>query len=184
MRALIFAALIAGTAASPAPADEIEDALEAALEAYRAGDVALAKEEADFAATLIGQMKAESLTEVLPAPLDGWTREDDETQNVAAFGGGIVASATYRGPSGEIDLQLMADNQMVASMATLLSNPAMMASMGTVKRVNRQQLVVTQEGEVQALVDNRILVQMSGSGSTDDKLAYFAAIDLEALKDF
>ena len=37
----------------PAAADEIEDTIAAALEAYRAGDVKLAKEEIDFVQQLL-----------------------------------------------------------------------------------------------------------------------------------
>jgi len=175
---------LAVPAAAPAAADEIEDTLEAALEAYRAGDIGLAKEELDYATVLMGQLKAEGLTAFLPEPLDGWTREVDDTQNAAAFGGGVIATARYQGGAGDIEVQLMAENQMVVSMAALYSNAALMGSMGQVKRINRQKLVVTNEGDVQSLIGSKVLVQISGSGAVEDKLALFERLDLEGLEAF
>ena len=128
--------------------------------------------------------KAEGLKGFLPEPMDGWTREDNETQNVAAFGGGQVASARYSHGTDDVEIQLMADNQMVTAMAAMFGNAAMMGAMGTVKRINRQKLVVTNEGEVQSLINNRIMVQISGSADADTKLAYFEAMDMDGLKDF
>jgi len=184
MRAIVIAAVLAGTV--PASADEVEDSLEAALEAYRAGDIAGAKEEVDFAAQLIAQQKAAGLAAFLPDALDGWEKSETDTGGAAAamFGGGSMASATYSGESGRVEIQLMADNQIVASMGAMLGNPAMMGQMGTVKRKGRQKYVVTREGEVQALVDNRILVQVSGSADAAAKEAYFDAIDLKGLAAF
>ena len=185
MRRNIAAAALAAMIAAPAAADEIETTLEAALEAYRTGDIALAKEEIDYAATLMAQRKAESLSGFLPEPMAGWERSDPEgNQGVATFSGGMMASAVYSRDGDRIEIQLMAENQMVASMAMMLSNPAMMGTMGTVRRVGRQKLVVTSDDDVQALVGNAVFVQVSGPGSVEDKLAYFEAIDLRALERF
>jgi len=182
----LTAVLAAALLVTPAAADEVEDALEAALEAYRAGDIALAREEVDFAATLIGQMKAEGLGGFLPEAMAGWTREEGDTsaQALGAFGGGIVANATYRGPGGDFELTLMAENQMVAAMGAMLSNTALMGSMGTVKRAGRQRYVVTREGDIQALINNRVMIQITGSAPVEAKEAHFLLIDLAGLADF
>ena len=168
----------------PAQADEIEDTIAAALEAYQAGDIKLAKEEIDFVAQLLGQLKAEGLKGFLPAALDGWVREDVENQNVAAFGGGQMASAEYTKDGKRVEIQLMADNQMVTAMGAMFGNATLMGAMGTVKRINRQKLVVTNDGEVQTLINNRIMIQITGSADVDSKLAYFEAMDIKGLKDF
>ena len=177
-------AVLAVCLALPAQADEVEETIEAALEAYRAGDIKAAKEEIDFVSQLLGQLKAEGLKGFLPEPMDGWTREDNETQNVAAFGGGQMASARYSNGSDDVEIQLMADNQMVTAMAAMFGNATLMGAMGTVKRINRQKLVLTNEGEVQSLINNRIMVQITGSADADTKLAYFEALDMDGLKDF
>lgn len=171
--------------AAPAAADQIEEALEMALEAYRAGDIAVAKEEIDFAAQLIAQKKAAALADYLPEPLPGWTRRDDEGGGQAAFGG-MTASATYLNEVDRkrVEVQLIANNQMVSAMAAMFSNPAIMGSAGTLKRINRQKVMIDQQGQLQTVVDNRILITISGNAPAEDKEAYFAAIDLEAVADF
>jgi len=181
---LISAAILALGIAMPAHGDEVEETIQAALEAYRAGDVKAAKEEIDFVSQLLGQLKAQGLKGFLPAALDGWTREDLETQNVGAFGGGQMASARYDNGSERLEIQLMADNQMVTAMGAMFGNATLMGAMGTVKRINRQKLVVTNDGEVQTLINNRIMVQITGSADVEAKLAYFEALDMAGLKDF
>lgn len=170
--------------AAPAGADEVEEALEFALEAYRAGDLTLAKEEIDFAAQLIAQQKAAALGDFLPEALPGWTRRDDEGGGQAAAFGGMSASASYMREGQRVEVQIVANNQMVTAMAGMFANPAMMGSMGEMKRINRQKVLINQQGELQALVDNRILVTISGNAPLEDKEAYFTAIDLRALEHF
>ncbi len=173
--------------AAPAGADEVEEALEYALEAYRAGDLTVAKEEVDFAAQLIAQQKAAALGDYLPAALPGWTRQDDNQGGQAAFGG-MTASASYlsdgEGNRKRVDVQLMANNQMVSAMAAMFSNPALMGSSGTMKRINRQKVMVDQQGELKSLIDNRIMVTIGGNAPVEDKEAYFEAIDLRSLAAF
>jgi hypothetical protein len=180
------AILLAALAALPARADDVEASIEAALEAYRAGDIRTAKEELDFAGQLLGQMKAEGLRAFLPEPLEGWEREDAETdtQAMAAFGGGQMASARYTSGDADLEIQLMADNQMVAAMAGMFSSAALMGAMGEVRRIEGEKVVIAPEGDLQAMIDNRIMVQITGSADADTKAAYFEAIDLEGLKDF
>ncbi len=181
-----LAALVIGGLSAPAQADEIEESLQMALEAYQAGDIDAAKEEIDYAAQLITQMKAVGLSDFLPEALPDWTRVEGEQggQAMMAFGGGMTASATYTRDNDAIEIQFMADNQMVTAMAGMFGNAAMMGSMGQVKRIERQKVVITQQGELQAMINNRIFVQITGRAPVEDKEAYFAAIDLRGLKEF
>ena len=181
-----LAALVIGALSVPAQADEVEEALQMALEAYQAGDINAAKEEIDYAAQLIAQMKAAGLSDFLPEALDGWARAENDQggAGMMGFGGGMTASATYSRDQDGIEIQLMADNQMVASMAMMFGNAAMMGSMGQVKRIKRQKVVVTQQGELQAMINNRIFVRISGSAPIEDKEAYFAALDFRGLQAF
>ena len=186
IRMPLIAAIAALGLAGPVAADDFTDSVEAALEAYKDGDIKTAKEEIDFAAQVLAQMKADGLKAFLPEALDGWERKenDDNSGAMAAFGGGQMAAATYSRDGKRIQIQIMADNQMVTAMAGMFSNSAMMAAMGKVKRINRQKVVVTNEGEIQTLVDGRIMIQITGNGAVEDKEAYFKAIDVKALKDF
>ena len=69
-------------------------------------------------------------------------------------------------------------------MAMMFGTAAMMSSMGQIKRIKRQKVAITKEGEVRAMIDNRIFVQVTGRAPVEDKEAYFAAINLRGLKDF
>ncbi|MEM9013144.1 MAG: hypothetical protein AAGE18_18140 [Pseudomonadota bacterium] len=183
MRMLAAAALV-GLLAGPAGADEVTETIEAALEAYNAGDIPAAKEELDYAAQLLSQMKAEGLTGYLPEAMDGWTRALSEGQSMGAamFGGGIMAEATYSGAGEELTMQLVADSPMVASMAAMFASTATMSAMGRVKRINRVNFVMT-DGEVRGMV-GAVLVQLTGNASEDAMIAHIERLDFEALEDF
>ena len=176
------------TVIQPATADEIEDSITTALEAYQAGDVASAKSEIDYVAQLLSQKQAESLMTVLPAPFDGWSQEakaGDSAAGMAMFGGGLSAGADYRRGGDNVEIQLMADNPMMAAMMQMFANPALAgASGGKLKRLAGQKVIQTQDGEIQAMVHNRFMVQITGSASIEDKEAYFSAIDFDALSAF
>lgn len=181
----MFAVLVIAGVSVPVQADEIEESLILALEAYQAGDINAAKEEIDYAAQLIAQMKAAGLVDFLPDALPEWTRAMDEGGGqLATFGGGMSASATYTRGTDAVEIQLMAENQMVTAMAGMFGNAAMMGSLGKVKRIKRQKVVITRQGELQAMIDNRIYVQISGTAPVADKEAYFAALDIRGLQDF
>jgi hypothetical protein len=163
-------------------ADEIADALRAALEAYEAGDSAGAHEEAEYATQLLAQQKAAGLTGFLPEALQDWTRTVGESQAHASvmFGGGMTAEATYTHPDGlEVAIQLLADSPMAA----MFANPAMMGMLGPVRRINRVSFAIDPDGSIQGMVGG-VLVQVSGSASEADKIAYLEKMDFRALAAF
>lgn len=175
-------------ALTPAVGDEIEDSIGTALEAYQAGDVAGAKSEIDYVAQLLSQKQAEALNTILPAPFDGWSQEattNDAAAGMAMFGGGLSAGADYRRDNENVEIQVMADSPMLAAMMAMFSNPAMAsASGGKMKRLGGQKVIETGDGEIQAMIHNRFMVQVTGSASIEDKEAYFSAIDFKALQNF
>ena len=163
--------------------DEVEVSLEAALEAYRDGDLELAVEEVEYARQLMAQQKTQALAGFLPEPLDGWIKEDGEAGGMPGLGG-MMASATYVGPEHTVEIQFMADNQMVASMMMMFNNTAMIGQMGELMRIGRQKVIHTNDGELQAMLDNNVLVSISGDAPLETKKAYFDRMDLAALEDF
>jgi|SRR5690625_1572037 len=170
----------------PAQADEVEESIDAALEAYRAGDIKNAREELEFASQLLSQMKAAGLRAFLPEPLPGWEREDGDgdSSGLAAFGGGQAASATYRTGDDTVEIQIVADNQMVGGLAGLLSGAAMMGGGGEVRRIAGQRVTVDSDGDLQLMIDKRIMIQISGSADEAMKAEYFSKLDIDGLKDF
>ncbi|MBW8727977.1 MAG: hypothetical protein JF625_22890 [Inquilinus limosus] len=176
---------LAGWAIRPALADDIHDALGQAESAYNSGDYGRAKRAADLAATLLGQLAAEQLAKALPGPLDGWTAEDASGDSSAAamFGGGVQAERGYTNADGQqLRIQVMVDSPLVAQMAGLYANPSMAAMMGKLVKIGDQQAVVNEQGEIQMLVDNRVLVTITGDAPEEAKQAYAAAVDLSKLK--
>ncbi|GIX12826.1 MAG: hypothetical protein KatS3mg118_0785 [Paracoccaceae bacterium] len=179
----LAAALFAALAATPAPADEIEDAIAAALSAYRAGDIAAAKEEIDYAAQLLARRKAEGLQAFLPEPMPGWTRSLHDPQSAAMFGGGLFAGADYRKDGETVSIRLIADSPVAMSMAAIFANPAMMAMQGRVLRVGREKFLVKEDG-IFGLIGNRVMVEVSGDAPEAVQIGYLEAIDLGALAAF
>jgi hypothetical protein len=180
-RALLFLVLLA-TVFAPVAADEIADALRAALEAYEAGDVAGAHEEAGYATQLLAQQKASGLSGFLPEAMPGWTRAMGESQAHASvmFGGGMTADASYTHPEGlQVEIQLLADSPMAA----MFANPAMMGMLGQVRRINRVSFSVAPDGDIQGMVGG-VLVRVSGSAPEADKIAYLETMDFRALAAF
>lgn len=182
--ATLAVALCIGTA--PADADDVTDAIEEAAAAYAEGDLAYAQESLQFASQLIGQMKTGTLAGLLPEPLAGWDAQDAETETMGAalFGGGSTASRVYTRNGSEVSIRYTADSPLVAQMAALFSNPAMMGAGGKLLRLGRQKAVIDDDGGVQFVVDNTIMVQIDGNATPEDKIAYAKIIDIKALKDY
>jgi hypothetical protein len=168
----------------PAAADDITDALSAAIEAYEAGEIADALDEMAYAEQLLNALQAEGLTVYLPEALDGWTREIGDGAGTAMgfIGGGIAAEAEYTGPAGSFTITLMADNPMVMQMGAMLGNRAMMAMMGEIVRVNRENFL-RQDRDLSGLIGGRVLVQASGD-DTDAMVAHLEQIDFSELETF
>ena len=56
--------------------------------------------------------------------------------------------------------------------------------MGQVMRVGSHRAILTPDGEIQSLIDRRVLVTIGGSADADTKRAFFEAIDLDGLAAF
>lgn len=181
-----FLLVAASASLTPTLADEIEDSITSALEAYRSGDMMAAKSEVDYAAQLLSQMRSEALMDILPAPFAGWSQEEAENAafGAAMFGGGLTASADYRKDDRNVEIQVMADSPLLAAMASMFTNPAMIGGNGKLKRLDGHKVIETKGGELQAMVANRFMVQIGGSAPIEDKEAYFSAIDFDALSSF
>jgi hypothetical protein len=172
--------------ALPAAADEFEEVIESALEAYRDGDVTIAREELDYAIKLLTEMKAAGLVEFLPEPLEGWRREIGDVSGAAAgfamLGGGTTAEARYVRGGEEFSISIVANSPMVSGIAAMISGMGAVGG-GRVMRIQRQQFTV-QDGEIQGVVGGSVLVQASGSAAVEDMQAHIETMDLRALGEF
>jgi hypothetical protein len=184
----LLAAAAIGLAALPAVADEFTDTIDSALEAYRDNDVKGARQELDYAVKLLDGMKSESLSKLLPEPLPGWTKEASDASEaegagmaMAMFGGGTAASAKYSNGNADMTITLIADSPMVTGIGGMLAGLA--GAGGKPIRINRTQFSMN-DGDLQGVVDNKVMVSVSGSASLDQKQAQLEAMDFKALGDF
>lgn len=182
-----LAAIVLAAAPLAASADEFAEVLEQARKAYADGDLAATNEELKYATQLLGQMRAAKLEALLPAAPSGWTRAEAKSQNAAGmamFGGGMTAEATYKKDRERVVVSVLTESPMVASMAMMFDNAAIAGAQGTLKRIEREKVLIKPEGELMSLIDNRILVTVKGKSGADTLEQFFRAIDLKALKAF
>jgi hypothetical protein len=179
-----LAAAFAALAALPAAADDVTDTIHSALDAYNDGDIAYATEELNYALQLLKEMRAGDLQSFLPGPLDGWSREfDDDAAMALGMMGGTGASANYTSGGDDFSITLIMDSPMIAGMAAMFSNPAIAASSGgRMVRVGREKFIAM-DGNVSALIGNRVLVQAEGD-DTNAIIAHLETMDLRALSQF
>lgn len=178
-------AVCAALCVSPATADPFLDAMNAAIEAYADGDIQYAQDELTEATRLLAAMKADGLASYLPEAPDGWTQEIDTEANamMGMLGGGTSASASYSGPDASFTINLIADSPMVAQLAMMLGNAAMVAQMGgQIERINRVRFM-REDDSLQAIVANRILVQAEGA-TPDTMIPVLAMMDFDQMGTF
>jgi hypothetical protein len=188
MHRLFPAFLAAALAALPAAADEFTETLESALRAYGEGDVSGARQDLDYAGKLLTAMKAEALAKFLPEPLPGWTKQPASEDDAAAggfmgmLGGGTTASATYVRDTEEMTITLVADSPMVSGLGAMITG---MAGLGGGKplRIQRTEFSAGEDG-LQGLVNEKVMVHVSGSANLDDKTAALEKMDFKALGEF
>lgn len=186
MRLILSAALALALTAPLARADEFTDTLESALTAYRAGDVKSASEDLAYASKVIGGQRSETLAKLLPAAPTGWTKtlEDsaDAGVGMAIFGGGTTAAAKYVKDADEITVTLTADSPMVSSMGAMITGLSGMVG-GKPLRIQRIEFAEN-DGELQGIVNDKVMVSVGGGGTLDQKKALIEAMDLKAMAEY
>ncbi|MDO6748557.1 hypothetical protein [Gilvimarinus sp. 1_MG-2023] len=171
-----------------AQADEITDAVDEALTAYKDGQLSEAVSQLDYAAGLIRQQKAEAILAVYPDPLSGWSADEPESQSSGGMmmGGGITASRTYRQGDNRINIDLVTDSPMLQSMMAMFNNPSLI-TMGGGKLIKIQGHKAifnnqNEDSEIMLIVNGNAMFTLKARGASDDDLkAYGEALNLEAL---
>ncbi len=164
---------------SAARADEVSDALQAALDAYNSGNLAKTGENLTMATQAMAGQQSALLAALLPAAPDGWTATatSDFAQSFGIMGGGAGAEMRYESAdqSQSYTMSFIADNPMVASMGAMLGNAQMMAMMGKVVKIGDQALLQT-DNNLSTLINSRVLFQAQGA-ATDVMLPVVKNID-------
>ncbi len=180
MLRIICGAIFLASMAIPAlAADDTLDAIEAARNAYQAGDMAGAKQSLDLASQLVGQKNAENFAALLPAALPGWKAEKVEATSVGVTVFGVTsASRRYTGPDGlDVQVRITGNSALVLHFARLFMNPTIAGAMGKLIRIGDQHALQTNEGSINMIVADKFLVTVEGSADEASKLAYAKAVD-------
>lgn len=165
--------------ATPAVADDVVEQIEMGLELYQVEEYGAAIAELEFAISDLRELMSERIGETFPEAPAGWSAGDIQSTGgsgagaAAIFGGGsgVMLERSYREQNGNgtITASLAVDNPMVQGMATMFSNPALMAAQPNMERVRigRENAMVKWEpqrsrAEATLLVDGRILMQVTG----------------------
>lgn len=183
IRWTLAAALLAAAVLPVRAADDILDAIDQGRKAYQAGNLGAAKQQLDLASQLIGQKNAETFAKLLPAPLPGWKAEKAQTQAVgASLLGASAASRNYTNAKGaNVEVSITGDSAMIVQFGPMLANPALAAAMGKLIRIGSLRGIQNQQGDVMLLVNNKFLINVSGSADAAAKLAYANAVDVAKL---
>jgi hypothetical protein len=181
----LSAALLALTAvAAPARADEVADNLKNALSSYEAGNFSEALQAVDYASQLIRQKKADSVAALLPNGPSGWTAEEAQAEAAAAMmmGGIVTAKRSYSRGDSNVSIQIQSDSPLLQTYGMMLANPALLAGSGArLETIKGQRVAVTyrqgdKAGDVKAVIDNRYVLTIEGSGVTREELTSFVGL--------
>ncbi|MGH6980249.1 MAG: hypothetical protein ACREFC_03495, partial [Stellaceae bacterium] len=117
-----LAAIAAFVVTSPARADDFSDHLDKARGAYATHDLRGAQRELGDAEGLIRQLRLKEWKVVLPDALDGWKAEDVQgtAAAMAMLGGGVSVSRHYRKDGASVNIEIIADSPIVASVSGVI----------------------------------------------------------------
>ncbi|MBU2884463.1 hypothetical protein KO507_01645 [Gilvimarinus agarilyticus] len=171
-----------------AQADEITDAVDEAITAYKDGQLSEAVSQLDYAAGLIRQQKAEAILAVYPDPLSGWSADQAESQVSGGMmmGGGITASRSYSRGDTEVSIDLVTDSPLMQSMMAMFNNPSLITmSGGKLIKIQGHKAILNDQNEnpeIMLIVNGNAMFTLKARGaSSDDLKAYGEALNLDAL---
>lgn len=179
--------IVCAAQAAPVLADDVTDQIDEALKAYEKEDYNTAITALDAASTLVRQKKAETVTKLLPEPLDGWKALKPESTAAGAsmFGGGISASRSYLSDKHKVNISITSDSPMLQAMSMMFSNPMFMGQDNKLVVINGQKAIANnQENSLTAMVANKVMIKVDGTGGAtmDELKEWFKAIDFKAIE--
>ena len=179
----------------PAAADEILNAMNEAIEAYKEKEYGEAAESLDYAKQLIQQLRTERIMKFLPEALPGWESKTAQTQSMGMLGGMAGVQKEYFKPgTGDqsrkrITINIMAESPMMQGMMTMFNPMYASAQGGKLQKIKRNKAIVkydpdNRSGEANVLVEKEYIVSIKGN-SVDQKdlMDYAEAVDYKGLKD-
>lgn len=173
--------------------DDVLATIEQAVKQYKAGDLAGAASNVDYAAQLIRQKKSEKMKSLLPEPLAGWHAGEPTAQamGTAVFGGGVTVSRKYTKGASSVEVEIVSDSPVLQSVMMMLNNPMFAgAGGGTLEMIKGQRAIVkynkgNHSGDVNIVAAGRFMVTVKGQQvKRTDLTGYAAAVDYQGLNKY
>ena len=175
-------------------ADDIENDIEKARTAYKEGKYSESITSLDSASQKIRKIKASKIEIIFPDALSGWRAEKPESRAIGSMfmGGAISASRVYRKNNTLVRIDVVSDSPIISMVTGVLSNPMVAAAspMLNIQSIKGESALVewdktSEVGSVKIVIDNKVLVTISGENCTKANLiSYAEAIDYEKVKSF
>jgi len=80
-----------------------------------------------------------------------------------------------------VQVQISGDSALLTQFATVLSNPQIAGVLGKVVMIGSQRAIQTNDGDVHIVINNKLLVSVTGSAAPEAKLSYAKAVDVAKL---
>lgn len=174
-------------------ADDVMETINEAIRQYKAGKLHDAAGTLDYAAELIRQKRGQTLKDLLPEPLAGWSADEaaSQTLGTAVFGGMVSAERRYEKGDASIKIKIVTDSPLLQSLIAVFANPMIAGMSGSeVLRIKGQKALIRyspeeRKGELNVVVVNRFLVTLEGHGvKREDLVGYASAVPYEKLESF
>ena len=162
-------------------ADEIEDALNAAIKAHKENKDVEALTAIQNAQRLLNEKAGLSISAALPKELGEWTRGKIETQAIPSAGG-TATTCSYRkgdkekGTEKRATVTITADSPMLNQLSAFLKAPAIGQLLGQKpKQIGAYQgMMIAKEGIIQFAVSERYMVVVQGKKLGEEELTEIA----------
>ena len=188
MRFLVIVAAII-VVATPVMADQVTDSIDKAKSLYEQGKYYKAVNELNFVVGLIQDKQVDKFKALLPAPPKGWTAEEAQGARAGGqlIGGGISVSLIYHSSDGqEVKVEMITDSPLLSSVMMLLTNP-LITSSGRLVVINGEKGIEEwnpqeRSGQLQIVLQNRMLITISGTNIKSKSILYDFAKGLDFTK--
>jgi hypothetical protein len=168
---------------SPAP-DRFEEGMRQAFADYKKGDHEAVTAKLRELLKMMEERDAAKVGALLPEQLNGWKGGNLVKEDLGILGGGVSLARTYSSGNREITVKAIKDSPLVKQLMPLLTNEDLIrASNRKTQRIGGETAIMDGERKLQIVLDQRILVEITGDNTIGEKELVAAArlLDLKAL---
>lgn len=170
--------------AQPAKGDAFEEGMRQAFSDYKKGNHEAVTVKLRELIKLMEERGANKVGQLLPDEIDGWKGESMKQDDLGILGGGISINRTYVSGNRKITVKVIKDSPLIKQLIPLLANEDLIrASNRKTHRIAGETAVMEGERKLQIVLDQRILVEISGDETVGEKeiVATARKLDLAAL---